>query len=431
MHVAPLKDKALDAVKLSTARINIWDGAVRSSKTVGSIIRWLMFVRAAPPGNLLMTGKTERTLKRNVIDPLVEMLGPSRCRLVSGTGELWLLGRRIYLAGANDERAQEKIRGLSLLGAYVDEVSTIPESFWVMLLSRLSDLGAALFGTTNPDSPAHWLLKDYLSRARLHLTGDGHVLRSEGDDRLNLHRFSFRLGDNPHLSAEYVADLAREYVGLWRRRLIDGEWVAAEGAVYQMWDSARHVVDILPVITRWLAVSVDHGTTNPFHALALGMGVDHRLYFTAEYRYDSRRAHRQLSDVEYSQRLRGWLGEIPIPGTDLRGIEPEWIVVDPAAPGFRVQLRNDGVASVKSADNAVLDGIRLVSSGLAAGWLKVHRSCPELIDEIPGYSWDPKATEQGRDEPIKVNDHGCDAARYGLKTTAFSWRHDVREQEAA
>src|SRR6185312_15847332 len=96
----------------------------------------------APAGNLLMTGKTERTLKRNILDPMTEMLGPARCRLVQGSGELWLLGRRVYLAGANDERAQERIRGLTLAGAYADEISTLPQSFWSMLMSRLSVDGA-------------------------------------------------------------------------------------------------------------------------------------------------------------------------------------------------------------------------------------------------------------------------------------------------
>ncbi|HEY9475841.1 MAG TPA: PBSX family phage terminase large subunit [Mycobacteriales bacterium] len=421
MHVAPLAGKALDAVRLSTARINIWEGAVRSSKTVGSTIRWVQFVRNAPPGNLIMVGRTERTLKRNIIDPLIEMLGASRCRLVSGSGELWLLGRRVYLVGANDERAQDKIRGLTLLGAYVDEVSTIPESFWTMLLSRLSEPGAKLFGTTNPDGPAHWLKRDYLDRATLHLDRHGDVSHTGGDDRLDLHRFSFQLADNPHLSPDYVTSLSKEYVGLWHRRFILGEWVQAEGSIYDCWDPARHVVDILPAITRWVGVGVDHGTTNPFDAVTLGVGTDGRLYLTAEYRYDSRRAHRQLSDVEYSQRFRDWLADVPIPGSTLRGVAPEWTVVDPAATGFRVQLHHDGLPSV-AADNAVVDGIRTVSSLLAGGRLKVHRSCTDLIREIPGYVWDPKATAAGHDAPIKVDDHSVDAARYVIRTTEAAWR---------
>ena len=34
-----------------------------------------------------------------------------------------------------------------------------------MLLSRLSVGGARLLGTTNPDSPYHWLKAQYLDRA--------------------------------------------------------------------------------------------------------------------------------------------------------------------------------------------------------------------------------------------------------------------------
>jgi hypothetical protein len=38
-----------------------------------------------------------------------------------------------------------------------DEISLMPQSFFQMLLSRMSPEGARLYGTTNPDSPYHWL----------------------------------------------------------------------------------------------------------------------------------------------------------------------------------------------------------------------------------------------------------------------------------
>lgn len=41
-----------------------------------------------------MLGRTERTLKRNTIDVLVEWLGPKRCKYTQGTGKVQLLGRR-------------------------------------------------------------------------------------------------------------------------------------------------------------------------------------------------------------------------------------------------------------------------------------------------------------------------------------------------
>jgi PBSX family phage terminase large subunit len=424
--VAPLQGKGLESVRLATGALNIWEGSVRSSKTVSSLLAWLAFVRLGPAGNLLMVGKTERTLQRNIIDPLVEWLGPSRCRMVAGSGELWICGRRVYLAGANDEKAQEKIRGLTLVGAYVDEVSLMPESMWTMLLTRLSVDGARLYGTTNPDNPQHWLLRDYLSRAGVWLTGDGQLVRQDGPDTLDLVRMSFRLDDNPTLSATYIDRMKREFVGLWYRRFILGEWVVAEGAVYDMWDPARHVISELPPIERWLGCGIDYGTSNPFAALLLGvtrMDGDgrRRLVLTNEWRYDSRRQRRQLSDPEYSERFRGWLRGIQVPGMDL-GARPPWTFVDPSAASFVLQLYRDQHPGTAHAVNDVQLGLQLTSGLLARGDLVVHESCKGWCDEVPAYCWDPKAQQLGIDKPIKVADHSLDAGRYVIASTEDTWR---------
>ncbi|WP_328818160.1 PBSX family phage terminase large subunit [Nonomuraea cypriaca] len=412
MIVNPLVAKQRQSVELATARLNIWDGSVRSSKTISSLMRFLRFVRTAPPGPLLMVGKTERTLKRNIIDPLIEMLGKKRCQFNAGSGELHLLGRVVYVAGAYNEGSVDKIRGLSLVGAYVDEVSTMPESFWTMLLTRLSIPGAQLFGTTNPDGPQHWLLVNYLERARVHLDIDGQLHHIDSPDTLNLHRFSFKLANNPNLTAEYIADVSAEFTGLWYRRLILGEWCLAEGVIWESWDPARHVVQQLPPIAQWLCLAMDYGTTNPFHALLIGLGVDGRLYVGHEWRWDSKKQRGALTDAEYSERVRAWVTSL--------GITPSYVIVDPSAKSFRVQLHRDGQTSTL-ADNEVVDGIRDVASLFATGRLLVHASCKELIKEIPGYAWDPDASEKGEDKPLKVADHGCDALRYGVRTTRNIW----------
>jgi PBSX family phage terminase large subunit len=429
MQVAPLQGKALAAVGLCTARLNVFEGAVRSGKTIASLLAWLKFVREAPDGPLLMVGKTERTLKRNILDPLIEMLGPRRCKLIGGAGELWLLGRLVYIAGANDERSQEKIRGLTLVGAYVDEATTIPESFWSMLKTRLSVEGARLICTTNPDSKNHWLKTDHLDRAKLHLTRTGEVERFVGEDLLDLHRFSFQLDDNPSLPRSYIEETKKEHVGLWYRRLVLGDWCLAEGAVYEMFDPDRHVVDVLPDIQRWIACGIDYGTTNPFAALMLGLGVDGNLYFGHEFWWSSKVQHRQLTDAEYSQRLRDWLADLPIPGTGLKGIRPQWVVVDPSAASFVQQLHRDKLSPVLG-NNDVLDGIRTVSSLFAQDRLFVHRSCRNLLNELPGYSWDDTKAAKGEDAPVKVDDHAADSARYALHTTEAAWRPHLRANAA-
>lgn len=448
MTVQPLVGKQRQSVELATQRLNLWEGSVRSSKTVSSLIAWLRYVRTGPAGNLAMVGKTERTLKRNIIDPLTDMLGRSRCRHVQGEGELHLLGRRIYLAGANDERAQEKIRGLTLAGAYVDEVSVIPESFWSMLLTRLSVDGAKLFGTTNPDNPTHWLKRDVLDRASTWLTHDGKVLRPGGDDRLDLARFSFRLADNPHLSKAYIDALSAEFTGLWRKRFIEGLWVLAEGAIYDMFDvGGRHVVTSLPEMVRW-ALAIDYGTTNPFVALLLGEGVDRHLYVAREWRWDSKAEQRQLTDGEYSTRLRAWLDDLdpadnePRPDRLAGARTPDHVFYDPSAASFGTQLHRDGWAGVRAADNDVDDGIRDVANLLGRDLLRVHRSCGAghrakggsenlLIEETSGYVWDPKAAAKGVDQPLKVADHGPDAKRYGVRGTRRWWRHWLGEAKDA
>jgi len=383
---------------LEQNRMVMMDGSVRSGKSIAADIAWIDFVRHALPGNLLMAGKTERTLKRNIVDPLIEILGRKRCRYVGGSGELFMPGpsgpRRVYLVGANDERAEEKIRGLTLIGAYCDELSTVPESFFRMLLSRLSLEGARLLATTNPDGPMHWLNVNYLLRAA----------------DLDLARFQFRLTDNPHLPEEFVANLRREITGLWARRMIDGEWAVAEGAVYEMWEPSRHVVapDRVPPLIRLLAVGVDYGTTAPTAGLLLGISDEPRarLVVADEWGPPS------LTDAGLSLDYRKWIA----------GRQPERVIIDPSAASFHKQLWADGVPGVILAENAVIDGIRTVASLLAVDRLVVSSACTRLLGEMPSYAWDAKATAKGEDKPVKQNDHFCDALRYAVLTTQSRWR---------
>ncbi len=417
----PLAGKALRATQLAAARGNLWEGAVRSGKTIGSIIAWIKYIRTGPPGNLLMVGKTERTLKRNIIDVMVQMLGKKRCVYRAGAGEVTILGRLIYVAGANDEKAVEKIKGLTLAGSYCDEVTTYPQTFFQMLETRLSVEGAQWFGTTNPEGPNHWLKKQYLDRARLHLRRDGTLVESQDPNALDLYRFSFVLDDNPSLPAAYVQALRRSHQGLFFRRYILGEWCLAEGVIYDAFDEVRHVVDLLPEISRWMAVGLDYGTVNPFAALLIGIGADNRMYVASEYRHDSRIARKQLTDAQYSIGVRRWLSQYEHRGT--KGVTPSWVFVDPSAASFMTQLWSDGVPGVAKADNEVKDGIRSVSTAFGENILSIHRSCTGLLEELPAYVWDEKASLKGVDQPLKVDDHSVDGLRYGLHSSVNEWRH--------
>lgn len=436
--VNPLVGKQKLSTDLAMASGNLWEGAVRSSKTICSILRWIEYVRRGPKGPLLMIGKTERTLRRNVLDPMMAMLGPQRMKIVSGDGYVDILGRKIDIAGANDEGAGTKIRGMTLAGWYGDELSTWPESVFDIARTRLSIPGAAWFGTTNPDSPVHYLKKKHIDRAKLHVTRDGHVRRWDGDDRLDMAVFSFTLKDNPALPRDFVRRLEREYTGVFYRRMILGEWVMAEGAIYQAWDEKYNVIPFakVPQVEQFLSTGVDYGTIHPFSAHLISIAPDIRddglaLYVTDEYRYDpGLKDGRQLSTTQYADAYLAWLNSTPIPGADaLAGAAPALHCVDPSAAYFRTELFNRGVQS-RGADNDVAAGISDVASLIANRKIYVSDRCQGLITEIPGYAWDPRAALKGNTQPIKAGDDGCDSLRYGVRTVRSYW-HDLIYADAA
>ena len=157
--------------------------------------------------------KTARTLKRNVIDVLLSICGDIATFNIS-KGELYIDGTVVY--GRRQRRTvARKDTGITLAGAYGDEITLWPQSLFNTLLSRLSVEGAKFFGTTNPDSPYHWLKRDFIDRA----------------GSLDMRVFHFLLEDNPNISEQYINALKREYSGLWYKRFIEGLWVQAEGAV--------------------------------------------------------------------------------------------------------------------------------------------------------------------------------------------------------
>jgi len=379
----PSGTKARDFFDESTARVNLAHGAVRSSKTVAANLRWIEAVLSAPSEyNVLMVGKTLGSLERNVLHAFNQVPG-LQLQYKRSLKKAWLFGREIWLEGATDESAYQKIAGETLGLIYIDEGSLVPESFFNMALSRLSEPGAQLFLTTNPGNPGHYLKKKWIDR--------------EGE--LDLKTWHFQLTDNPWLDPKYVEELKRQFgppSSLFYQRYILGKWVMAEGAVFGHFDRSLHVVRSPPAgPMKALVVGVDYGQTHPTAFLKLGKWGD-TWYVYGEYRESDR------TNARLSKDLQGFMG----------GKYPSAILVDPSARGFINQLKADGVARVKGADNSVLDSISRISSALAVGNLKITAACPRLVEEIEGYRWDQKATDRGEDKPIKEADDLIDALRY-------------------
>jgi len=387
MEWGTFSPKALDFIYNSNARINIASGSVSSSKTINCVVRWIKYLISGPKGTLCMAGKTRGTLKRNVLDPMRDTVGDKNYEWIDKQeGTLRVFDRTIHCFGAHDESSEGKIRGATFAGANCDELTLFPKSFFDQLMARLRVKGAQCFATTNPDSPYHWLKKDYIDNPRI----------------TNKKIWNFTMEDNPNLDEEYKRDIESMYSGLWHKRMVNGLWVQAEGSIYDMFRDT-HIVRDIPEKYTLECVGVDYGITNPMAFIKVGFAED-KYSVQKEFYYDSNESGRQKIDGEYADDLLKFID----------GNKEIVVVVDPSATSFIVELGRRGVYVVK-ANNAVLDGIRYVSQLLTANRLFVKNgNCPNLVKEFYSYVWDPNAQKRGEDKPLKLNDHVLDALRYVL-----------------
>ena len=76
-------------------------------------------------------------------------------------------------------------------------------------------------------------------------------------------------------------------------------------------------------------------------------------------------------------------------------------------------IKRYGRFNVLPAENSVTDGIRQVSTALKEGRIKICENCLSAKREFSLYRWDEK---EGREAPVKENDHAMDDIRYFVTT---------------
>jgi PBSX family phage terminase large subunit len=386
--------------------INILEGAVRSGKTWCLHPKAIYCCRYNVGGRRVITGVSKQSVYNNVLTDLFDLVGPRNYSYNRNTGQLRLCGSEWLVIGAKDEGSERYIRGLTVGVALCDEVSLMPQSFFQMLLSRMSPEGARLYGTTNPDSPYHWLKAEYLDNPELRARK---ILWSD----------HFTMVDNPNLVPEFIEAQKRLYTGFFYKRFIEGLWVVAEGAIYKDSWSEKLLYDLKdePVGLRnrgrrvQRIIPIDYGTTNPM--VFLDIYDDGKVYWIVrEYYWDSAKQMRQKTDAEYADDLAEFIG----PQRNAK------VIIDPSAASFKAEMTKRGIWHA-DADNDVNEGIRIVSMVLNQRMARFCRqTAPNTIQEMQTYAWDAKAVQRGEEKPLKIHDHGPDAFRYFAKTEVPYWR---------
>lgn len=386
-------------------RINIAEGSVRSGKTFATLFLWCKFVQSMPKSaEFLLAGKTLTALKRNVLYLLQEIAGFENFSFSTSQKEGVLFGRKVYLEGADNERAEMKIRGMTLSGAYCDEITIMPRSFFQMILSRLSKRGAKIIGTTNPDSRRHWLLTDILE-----------------NPKIDVCRYRFTIDDNIHLDPDYVKAIKNEYTGLQYDRMILGHWCAAEGAIYLPFNPTKHVISIdkfRSMIQRnpimFCTIGGDWGgnksaTTQACVAFTMAFNI---AFITEEY-YNPKNENSEKIISDFVLNGEAWRKKHH--ASEMWLDSAEQLLVKSVRAKSNLSVRN----SIKS---KIVDRIAMLNRLFAQDRLFILEDCKNTIAAFESAVWNPNKEDERLDDG-STNIDSLDAVEYAMERY---WRELLR-----
>lgn len=243
-------DSQAEFLKSDLKRFNFLSGSVRSGKTFVANAKIIMEVATLERGSRgIICGNTFDTVERNVLMPIYDIIGSnldwSRSRR-SGT----IFGREFAIRGANSVKSEYGIRGAEFSWAYCDEVTTFPENFFAMLMTRLSKPKAWMIATCNPDDPSHYIKQKYIDNPEI--------------DSRNL---TFLLTDNEFLPEDYKENVVKEFQGVFYQRFILGRWVRAEGSIYQIYSEHKDCFKLVPKTYATINIGIDYGAGSSMTAM--------------------------------------------------------------------------------------------------------------------------------------------------------------------
>ena len=363
-----------------------------------------------------MTNSTVLFLEHAVIGKNNQLVRhfPSKRRFEYRNGSMLVYG------GMANQEQREQIRSIGKDGSldivWMEEANGFQESDFNEIIARMRGKTAAwrqIELTTNPDTPSHWIYK------RLIKGGQAHVYYSGATD-------------NYHNPDDYITSL-ESLTGVQYKRLVKGQWIQAEGAVYDGFRHELHVVEPFAIPREWRRFrAVDFGYTNPFVCQWWAIDGDGRLYLYREmYRTQTlvEDAARQIVELSQGERIETTICDHD--AEDRATLEHHGVPTKPAQKAVSV-----GIQAVQARLRKAGDGrprLFLFSDALIEPDAKLEAKRKPLcaLDEFPGYIW--QETRDGRpnkEEPVKDNDHSMDALRYAImyvdnapvKKKAGPWR---------
>jgi phage terminase large subunit len=390
------------------------EGPVRTGKTRMILEKCHILASKYPGIRILWVRKTKESLSESALQTFEDHVLPDNHYLKAGPQRrfrnkyTYRNGSQIIIGGM-DKSSKILSTEYDIIVAF--EATELTQEDWETLVTRCNN-GVMPYNQCisdcNPGPPKHWLNQ----RA------------NEGV----MTRIQSRLEDNPkfydHDKEQWtehghtLIEKLDKLTGPRKLRLRLGLWAAAEGLVYENFDPAVHVIDRFDIPKDWLRFRViDFGYVNPFVCQWWAVDEDGRAYMYREIYHTKRLVQ------DHAKQINALTG----------GETIDFTVADHDAED-RATLHKEGIFTVPAIKD-ITTGLESVTNRLSVNGdgrprLFILRDSlvekdPELFEahkptctehEFDSYIYPPqKEGREVKEQPIKVDDHGMDCVRYGMR----------------
>jgi len=361
------------------------------------------------PYTLLCVAPTYPMLQDIVIPEVLRVL-PKEIHYGKGYNEqkktLLINGRHgitkiIFRSAGDSKRGHQKIEGLQLYGAWIDEFMQVPKKFYTEVKTRLMDRKGILLLSGTPKG-RNWGYQEIYKSCQ--------IFNKDSDIFVSY----YNTIDNPYFPKEELEKARAEMPPEYFTRTFEASFDAFEGQVWKAFKQSVHVIERVPkdlAIVK-LYAGQDFGYPSPNATVFIGEDIKGNKYildelYTPEQTISDLSKGIKLKAEELAKKYKVHLGKIWCDSNNNEAIK---------------QLKNAGLFArpVSKGKGSVLEGIKTVAELFHVNpetkkpKLYILSCCVYTISECQGYQWRIKVGDIETDEPEKIDDHTPDALRYAI-----------------